>query len=116
MNADGTGAAKLTDAKFALKLAWGRTSKIVFDGRVWPNEGLSDGEIAVVTVSGAAVTRLMSNAVEDEYPSWSPDASKIAFASNRAGNFEIYAMNASGTGVTRLTNNAALDTEPAWGP
>ena len=32
--------------------------------------------------------------------------SKIAFTSNRDGNYEIYVMNADGTGQTRLTNNA----------
>ena len=39
---------------------------------------------------------------------------KIAFASNRDGNYEIYTMNADGTGQTRLTNNAAFDVAPAW--
>ena len=34
---------------------------------------------------------------------------KIAFASDRDGNFEIYVMNADGTGQTNLTNNAAID-------
>ena len=41
---------------------------------------------------------------------------RIAFASNRAGNFEIYVMNANGTGVTRITHNSAFDDEPAWSP
>jgi hypothetical protein len=36
-------------------------------------------------------------------------AGRIAFASNRDGNFEIYVMNADGSGVTRLTNNPAND-------
>ena len=116
INADGTGVTQLTDARFALKLAWGRTGKIAFDGRVWPGESLSDGEIAVVTVNGATVTRLTNNTAQDEYPSWSPDGTKIAFASDRIGNFEIYAMNANGTGVTRLTSNSAFDSEPATGP
>ena len=41
---------------------------------------------------------------------------KIAFASDRDGNEEIYAMNANGTGQTRLTNNPATDDEPAFSP
>jgi Tol biopolymer transport system component len=41
---------------------------------------------------------------------------KIAFQSNRDGNWEIYVMNADGSGQTRLTFNAAADTEPAWSP
>jgi hypothetical protein len=39
---------------------------------------------------------------------------KIAFASNRDGNWEIYSMNSDGTGQTNLTNNSASDTDPAW--
>lgn len=42
--------------------------------------------------------------------------SKIAFASYRAGNEEIYSCNADGTGVTRLTNAPGSDTQPAWSP
>ena len=41
---------------------------------------------------------------------------KIAFQTNRDGNFEIYVMNADGSGITRLTNNAARDGFPAWSP
>jgi Tol biopolymer transport system component len=49
-------------------------------------------------------------------PAWSPDGTKIAFATNRDGNYEIYTMNPDGTGPTRLTNNTSSDYEPAWSP
>jgi len=41
---------------------------------------------------------------------------KIAFASDRSGNYDIYVMNEDGTGVTRLTRNAAVDWDPTWAP
>ena len=41
---------------------------------------------------------------------------KIAFASDRDGNMEIYVMNADGGGLTRVTENAAEDTHPTWSP
>jgi Tol biopolymer transport system component len=41
---------------------------------------------------------------------------KIAFQSNRDGNFEIYSMNADGSDQTRLTTNAAEDVNAAWSP
>ena len=41
---------------------------------------------------------------------------KIAFRSDRDGNYEIYSMNADGTGQTRLTNNTAFDAVPVWSP
>ena len=41
---------------------------------------------------------------------------RIAFHSNRDGNWEIYVMNADGSGQTRLTNNPAADSWPSWSP
>jgi Tol biopolymer transport system component len=41
---------------------------------------------------------------------------KIAFASSRDGNFEIYTMDSDGTNEARLTNNVANDASPAWSP
>lgn len=41
---------------------------------------------------------------------------KIAFASFRDGNQEIYVMEPDGSGQTRLTNYAGVDREPAWSP
>ncbi len=41
---------------------------------------------------------------------------KIAFASDRDGNQEIYLMNADGTAQVRLTNNPGTDNFPAFSP
>src|SRR5262245_3037424 len=41
---------------------------------------------------------------------------KIAFASDRDGNLEIYSMDGDGGAQTRLTQNSAEDYQPAWSP
>jgi Tol biopolymer transport system component len=41
---------------------------------------------------------------------------KLAFASNRDGNYEIYAMEPDASDQTRLTNDPAVDIAPAWSP
>ena len=41
---------------------------------------------------------------------------KIAFISDRDGNFEIYVMDADGSNPTNLTNNPGRDSFPAWSP
>ena len=41
---------------------------------------------------------------------------KIAFASDRDGNLEVYTMDADGGAQTRVTENAAEDYSPAWSP
>ena len=53
---------------------------------------------------------------QDQDPAWSPDGSKIAFESDRDGNYEIYVMNADGTAQHNLTNDGAYDRDPAWSP
>ena len=44
-----------------------------------------------------------------------PEA-KIAFASTREGNRDIYVINLDGSGETRLTDDPAWDWHPAWSP
>ncbi|UCC75982.1 MAG: PD40 domain-containing protein [Anaerolineales bacterium] len=41
---------------------------------------------------------------------------RIAFATNRDGNYEIYVMNADGTDQRRLTYNPYEDRDPVWSP
>ena len=42
--------------------------------------------------------------------------SKIAFTSDRDGNYEIYIMNIDGSGLVNLTNNPAEDHSPSFSP
>ena len=50
------------------------------------------------------------------WPRWSPDGRKLAFTSERDGNWEIYVMNADGSGQRNLTRTTALDVGAAWSP
>ncbi len=49
-------------------------------------------------------------------PAWSPDGTRIAFASAREGSFDIFVMNSDGTGTTRLTSSKENDQHPTWSP
>lgn len=46
----------------------------------------------------------------------SKDHTRIAFVSDRDGNYEIYSMEADGSDVFRLTQNDGDDLEPDWSP
>lgn len=43
-------------------------------------------------------------------------AGRIAFQSNRDGNYEIYTINPDGSGLKRLTDSQFSDTTPSWSP
>ena len=47
--------------------------------------------------------------------SWSPDGKRIAFVSNRGGEYQIYVMNADGTQATAVTHTAAGAHLASWG-
>ena len=64
--------------------------------------------------------QLTTNPANDIMPAVSPDGKRIAFASDRDGDYEIYVMKAAPEGPKnkpiRLTNNAAIDQDPDWSP
>jgi Tol biopolymer transport system component len=73
-------------------------------------------DIYVMNVNGTGIARLTSSAGLDTEPVFSPDGSRIAFATERFGKLEIAVMNTNGTNVRRVTVNSVEDIEPAWRP
>ena len=63
---------------------------------------------------GENVVQLTDNYLGDGDPSWSSDGSKIAFASDRDGDWEIYIMDSDGENVVQLTDNDCYDGYPSW--
>ena len=57
-----------------------------------------------------------SPGVDDMHPDWSPDGERIALASDRDGDSEIYTMKLDGSRLRQLTANAATDVDPVWSP
>ena len=99
-------------------------SRAVANGRVAfvSSEGGARSDIYTMNPDGSNVQRLTNNPAEDLSPKWSPDGTRIAFASSRddtsvgctSGSdckHEIYVMNADGTDQTRTNNTGFLPLE-----
>jgi TolB protein len=73
--------------------------------------------VYTVRVDGSrlrSLTHAKGGTADNLADSWSPDGTKVAFASNRGGMYEIYTMNADGTGVKQLTRGAEAHLA-SWG-
>ena len=74
-------------------------------------------EIYLINSSGGDVDRLTERGTDERDPALSPDGSKITYASNMNGDFEIYVADAvPNAEPLRITRNTGRDTDPAWSP
>ncbi|ARN70306.1 peptidase S41 [Nonlabens tegetincola] len=88
--------------------SWMRHSKISPDGSqiVFTYKG----DLYKVSSDGGTAQQLTFHKAHDYQAIWSKDGSKIAFASNRYGNFDVFVMNAKGGTATRLTYHSSSET------
>ena len=89
------------------------SSTLVYVGRT---DIGSNANYDIYSLTNGVPTKLTAHEADDRNPVYSPDGQKIAFASDRDGNWEIYVMNSDGSHQTRLTNDLAMDDEPTWSP
>ncbi len=74
------------------------------------------GDIWTVPVSGGTAVRLTALDSYESVPVWSPDGTKIAFASDRYGRNDIFIMPSCGGSATRLTYNSVAEIPSAFTP
>jgi Tol biopolymer transport system component len=56
------------------------------------------------------------HAAHDVNASWAPDGSRIAFLSNRTGDWEIFSVAPDGSSLTNLTRLGSTESRPVWSP
>ncbi len=74
------------------------------------------GNLWRVSSAGGAATPLTLGDSYNSYPVWSPDGSKIAFASDRDGNLDVFVMPSDGGAAKRLTYHSADETPTSFTP
>lgn len=116
MNANGGNQFNLTNSPSEdLYPAWSSDGQwIVFTSNRDGNQ-----EIYKIRTNGSELTNLTNNPANDLQPTWVTDSGlfsssgdRIAFASNRDGNQEIYVMTIDGLEPTNITNNGSEDFYP----
>ncbi len=77
-----------------------------------------DGNAELYSVKVAdptVVTRLTNTPFNETEPTYSPNASQMAYVSDQDGNKEIYIADADGSNPRRVTNDPGDDDHPSWG-
>jgi tricorn protease len=74
------------------------------------------GDIWVTPTAGGKAIPLTDNVEMDDRPVWSPDGTKIAFASDRYGNNDVFVVDADGGRPKRITFNTGADVPSSWTP
>jgi Tol biopolymer transport system component len=85
--------------------------------------GSGNHDVYVASLQGTTIDNMQAinvNNITAGYTSWdngwaySPDSKRIAFTSDRDGNWEIYTMTTDGQNINRLTENPGQDGWPWW--
>jgi Tol biopolymer transport system component len=75
-----------------------------------------NADIYLQRVDGVSVTQLTSDDAADANPVFSPDGSRIAFCSTRAGNWDIFVMDIDGRNITQVTSSPMQEIHPSFSP
>lgn len=115
MNPDGTGKTRLTeDAASDYAASWSPDGHAIAFVRGRGTAPYAD-DIFVMNPDGSGELNLTQRPAAYHFD-WAPDSGRIAFASDRDGNFAISVMGADGSNPTPLTDGTADDLGPVWSP
>lgn len=73
-------------------------------------------DIFAISADGSSVVNLTQSPAAEAAVCWSPDGTRLAFASDRDGNEELYTIGVDGSGLMRLTEDPGRDGAPVWSP
>ena len=85
-------------------------------GTWWIGHRLEGNGPTVLPAVEHKLTRLTFGSGLQTDPTFSPDGRFIAYASDKAGRFDVWVQPIAGGEAVQITHTPAQDTEPAWSP
>jgi Tol biopolymer transport system component len=73
-------------------------------------------ELWRMRADGSDLLRLTFDGMDVRKADWSPDGTRLAFPSDRDGDFDIWLVNADGSGLRQLTDDPDVESAPEWSP
>ena len=67
-----------------------------------------------MNADGSRLTHLTSGPFDDREPHWSGDGGRIAFSSDRSGNYDVWVLTLGTSELRQITTNPANDFAPVW--
>jgi Tol biopolymer transport system component len=86
------------------------------DVRSWTAGPILTGAIASAVAAAVGAGQVPRTGCDDLWPAWSPDGTRIVFASTRTGDPEIYLRTIGQPDVARLTSVPGRDAHPSFSP
>lgn len=100
-----------------------KSEQIIFSYRDKSDGVPQDSELYIIDTDGKNLKRLTNNQLREYNPTWSPDATKIAFTGTTKENpdhHDIFVMDANGKNCINLTGNHfnyfSSELSPTWSP
>jgi TolB protein len=75
-----------------------------------------EADIYIQEIGSKVITRVTEDPAGDVMPALNADADRLAFASNRTGNWDIWIMPSTGGRAIQITNDPAHELHPSFSP
>ena len=74
----------------------------------------SNKSIAIYISAEVELIQITFDDADEEYPCWSPDGTRIAYSSDRAGTDDIWIVSVAGGAPQQITTHESWDWNPDW--
>jgi TolB protein len=70
----------------------------------------------ILNLADGSARNVTNNPAQDHQPTWSPDGQRLAFTSDRGGDFDIYVLDVTQGTAALLNDDEGWSMMPTWSP